>query len=67
MEHMTHRYITSKELASRLRVTEQTVRRWRMFGYGPRPTPIGRNDRYVRYATVDVESWEKSLTRKKSK
>lgn len=46
--------LTSKEVANWLRVTEQTVRRWRSDGKGP---PFFRMGRQVRYYAHEVLSW----------
>ncbi|ALB03003.1 helix-turn-helix transcriptional regulator [Kocuria palustris] len=50
-------HLTIKDLAARLGVSEQTIRHWRMRGYGPRSfTP--RGSRLVRYRLEDVIAWE---------
>lgn len=50
-------HLTTKELAERLRVNEQTPRKWRMTGYGPKALKIGKK---VVYSLVEIEKWEKS-------
>jgi predicted DNA-binding transcriptional regulator AlpA len=47
-------YMTTDELADRLRTTAGTVRYWRSLGRGPRGTKIGRK---VIYAESDVVAW----------
>jgi hypothetical protein len=48
-------FLTSRELAERWRLPEQTVRRWRCIGAGPVFTRIGRS---IRYAIGDVLAFE---------
>lgn len=47
-------YLTTEELAAKLRTTPETVRYWRHVGKGPRSFKIGRR---VLYAVTDVESF----------
>lgn len=47
-------YIVSKELATRLRVSEETVRGWRWRGVGPKWTKAHHR---VLYAESDVQAW----------
>lgn len=50
-------HLTIKDFAAREGVSENTVRQWRMRGYGPRSfTPKG--SRLVRYRLEDVIEWE---------
>ncbi|RAL31168.1 helix-turn-helix transcriptional regulator [Rhodococcus sp. AQ5-07] len=46
--------MTSRDLAARLKVTVETLCRWRARGIGPR---YHRFDRSVRYAPQDVDDW----------
>lgn len=47
--------LTTKDLAQRWQMKEQTLRHWRMRGEGPRALTVGR---LVRFRLEDVESWE---------
>ena len=47
-------YLTTAELAERLRTSPETCRYWRHVGYGPASIKIGRR---VLYAIADVERW----------
>ena len=51
------RHLTTDELAERLSLPAETVKRWRKTGTGPRFIRVGR---HVRYRLADVEAWEKS-------
>lgn len=58
---MSDQYMTTTELAKRLRMRPQTIRLWRMRGCGPKyhrlgEAPSGR----VVYSDRDVEEWLKS-------
>lgn len=46
--------LTTKEIAERLAVTEQSVRRWRMLGQGPPWYQIGG---VVRYDEIAFNAW----------
>lgn len=48
-------YLTSKELAARLKIKENTLEVWRSIGKGPKYEKLGR---MVRYRITDVEAWE---------
>ena len=48
-------WLTTAELAERLRTVDSTVRFWRATGYGPRGTRIGRR---VLYSVGEVRRWE---------
>jgi excisionase family DNA binding protein len=52
---MTTRYLTTAELAERLRTSPETIRYWRHIGRGPKSWKPGR---LVLYAVEDVEAWE---------
>jgi len=52
-------YLTTKELATRFRVDEGTLRQWRVIGKGPRYIKIGRR---VRYSLEEVMKFEKDNT-----
>jgi hypothetical protein len=49
--------LTSKELAVRLRLSEQRIREWRTRGKGPRYQKLEGG--HVRYLIEDVERWER--------
>lgn len=51
------RHLTQAELAARLGVPEDTVKRWRRTRTGP---PFFRAGRHVRYRETEVEKWEQS-------
>jgi hypothetical protein len=57
MKANTPIYLTSEELAHRLRLNENTPKKWRMLGKGPRFIKAGNN---VLYPLSEVESWEQS-------
>lgn len=50
------RYITTAELAERVRTPVETCRYWRHVGKGPASVKFGRK---VLYAMDDVEAWER--------
>lgn len=51
--------LTSKELADRWQMTEQTLRQWRLANKGPRYIKLGDNKKAaVRYLLEDIEKWE---------
>jgi excisionase family DNA binding protein len=47
-------YLTTEELAEKLRTTAETCRYWRHIGKGPRSFKVGRR---VLYAAEDVEAF----------
>lgn len=47
-------FITTKEFAEMLGVTENTIVIWRTKGFGPKYYKLGRS---VRYKKADVEAW----------
>lgn len=49
--------LTPIELAVRLRVSDYTLRNWRLRGYGPPWAKIGKA---IRYRLEDVRAWEKN-------
>lgn len=51
--------LTTPEVADRLGVAEITLRKWRIYGTGPRFIRCGAN---VRYRSSDIESWVSSRT-----
>ena len=51
--------LTTPEVAGRLGVAEITLRKWRIYGTGPRFIRCGAN---VRYRAADIESWVSSRT-----
>lgn len=50
------RYLTTRELADRLRSNEGTIRYWRHVGYGPVGVKMGRR---VVYPLAEVERFER--------
>lgn len=53
-------WLTTVELAERLRTTPETVRYWRYVGKGPRSAKVGRR---VLYDLNDVEAYETEMLR----
>ena len=53
-------YITPRELANLLRLSQGTVTNWRRSGKRPR---FVRAERTIRYAAIDVERWLRSENR----
>lgn len=53
------RHLTMQDLAEREGVALQTVKGWRVQGYGPKALKI--NNKFVRYRLSDVIAWENSL------
>ena len=51
-------FITQKELAAGLRVSERTLERWRMEGSGPPFVKLGR----ILYSVRDVADWSQQNT-----
>jgi predicted DNA-binding transcriptional regulator AlpA len=49
------RFLTTAEVAERLRQAEATLRWWRHIGFGPESFRAGR--RRVLYAESDVDAW----------
>lgn len=47
-------YMTTAEVADRLRQPESTVRYWRYIGYGPSSFKLGRR---VLYRAAEVAQW----------
>lgn len=52
------RRLSMKDLAEREGIALQTLRAWRVQGYGPKAMKIGK---FVRYRLADVIAWEDSL------
>ncbi|NBN62078.1 helix-turn-helix domain-containing protein [Microvirga tunisiensis] len=54
--------MTEGELAERLGVAAQTLRRWRLQGRGPAYMKCGdrASTATVRYRLADIEAWERS-------
>ena len=48
-------WLTTEDLAARMKVPVRTVHRWNTDGTGPRRYRFGRS---VRYKLADVEAWE---------
>ena len=55
---MSEKYLTTSELAVRLRTSPETVRYWRYINYGPPGVKVGRR---VLYSSTDVDRWLVSL------
>lgn len=55
MTMTTNELYTPVELAEYLRVSVQTIRRWRLNGEGPKPTVLSYQT--VRYRSDDVQAW----------
>jgi excisionase family DNA binding protein len=55
---MAHQFLTTSEVAERLRVPAATVRYWRHIGTGPLGFKAGRK---VLYDAHDVDAWIASL------
>jgi excisionase family DNA binding protein len=51
---MTHRNLTTAEVAEIFRTSPETVRYWRHVGKGPRSFKVGRR---VLYRESDVQAW----------
>jgi hypothetical protein len=51
-------WLTTAEVAARLRTPEATIRYWRMKNYGPKGVRIGRR---VVYRTSEIERFEHEL------
>jgi len=60
MSDHPEKYLVTRELAERLRVKTQTLRKWRTTGRGPSFYKLGGN---VRYRVADVEEWESASRR----
>jgi hypothetical protein len=54
----TPQWLTTEEVADRWRITTRTLERWRAERYGPDWHHFGGS---VRYALIDVESFEASV------
>ena len=48
--------LTSKEVAERTKLSEQTLRKWRMLKTGPGP-PFRKLGRAVRYVEAELVEW----------
>ena len=53
-------HLTEKELAARLNIEVQTVRKWRREKRGPAYIKGEGQRGTVRYAVADVEAWEQA-------
>ena len=49
-------YYTAPELAQRYKVSLDTIRKWRVIGYGPKGVRMGK---HVRFPRAEVERWER--------
>jgi predicted DNA-binding transcriptional regulator AlpA len=61
-----NRLLTPGELAEFLKIDEETLRRWRQTGGGPRYLNLHGDKGAVRYRWSEVESWLKSRERSSS-
>jgi predicted DNA-binding transcriptional regulator AlpA len=50
------RYLTEKELAGRLAISQRTLQRWRAMGKGPAFVAFGRSIRYPLEAVLAFEA-----------
>lgn len=57
MDDKERELLTPIELAVRLRVSDYTLRNWRLRGFGPPWAKIGKA---IRYRLEDVRAWEKN-------
>lgn len=53
------RHLSIKDFAAREGVAVQTVKAWRVQGYGPKAMKI--NNKFVRFRLSDIIAWENSL------
>jgi hypothetical protein len=54
------RWLTTQQLADRLNIPVTTIRDWRLKGYGPKGTKLGRGrSGAVRYRLSAVVAWER--------
>jgi len=58
---MSIEYLTTAELAERLKVSERTVRSWRMKGEGPRFIKVGKGSGAVRYPVEAINEWVRGI------
>lgn len=56
---MEHEFLTTEEVAERLRIPAATLRYWRMKGIGPRSIKVG--PKHVRYRASDVVEYLAAL------
>ena len=54
-------YLTMEELAAKYRVPLNTIKLWRVKGYGPRGVRIGR---HVLYSDLEVERFDREVDEK---
>ena len=57
MQGLDVEYLTGKQLAEKLHIQPQTLRKWRWDGTGPQFTRIGGRWGRVLYAVTAVEKW----------
>lgn len=55
MTESTKPLMTPTEVAERLRISEITLKRWRLDGYGPKPYFL--SPRTIRYRPAEVDQW----------
>ncbi len=57
-QHIAQRFLNEFEVAELLGLSAKTLRRWRLFGRGPKFRRFGGAQRgAVRYDIADIESW----------
>lgn len=57
------KYITSKEVCERLKISKRTLHRWEQREKHPFPAPVfgGTRGSQKHYLTQEVENWENQL------
>jgi hypothetical protein len=64
---MAERYLTTEELADRLRRTPGTLANWRLVGKGPKfLRPAGNKRGRILYRLEEVELWETQSLRQET-
>jgi predicted DNA-binding transcriptional regulator AlpA len=58
-EYLSEMYLTQKEVAAHLRLSERTLERYRVSGTGPRFIRLGRR---IVYRRGDIEEWASAHT-----
>jgi len=60
---MVNHGLTTKQLAKRWGLEPQTIRSWRLKGYGPQYVRLGDRKRgRVVYRLEDIQAWEQART-----
>lgn len=60
MDSSTAIFLSVPEAAALLRISESTLNKWRLSGFGPRYRRFGRA---VRYAEADILAWAETRAR----